>query len=46
MQEGEALSAVSFSRNIHAQWRVEEAGGGTKNGKVVAVVRVVERIAE
>ena len=35
MQEGEALSAVSFSRKLYAQWRVEEARGKIKNGKVV-----------
>ena len=36
MQEGEALSAVRLSRKLYAQWRVEEAGGGTNNGKVMA----------
>ena len=36
MREGEALSAVSFSRKLYAQWRVEEAGGGTNNDKVMA----------
>ena len=36
MQEGEVLSSFSFLRKLHAQWRVEEAGDRTKNGKVVA----------
>ena len=36
MQEGEALSAVSFSRKLYIQWRVEQTGGGTNNGKVMA----------
>ena len=36
MQEGEALSAVSFSRKLYTQWHVEEAEGGTNNGKVMA----------
>ena len=35
MQGGEALSAVSFLRKLYAQWRVEEAGGRTNNGKVM-----------
>ena len=36
MQEGEALSAISFLRKLYTQWRVEEVGGGTNNGKVMA----------
>ena len=36
MKEGEALSAASFSKKLYTQWHVEEAGGGTKSGKVVA----------
>ena len=36
MQEQEALSTVSFSRKLYAHWHVEEAGGGTNNGKVMA----------
>ena len=36
MQEGEVLSVVRFSRKLYAQWRVEEAGGKTNNGKVMA----------
>ena len=36
MQEGKALSAVSFSRKLYTQWRVEEAGAETNNGKVMA----------
>ncbi len=36
MQKGEVVGAVSFSRKLHAQWRVEEVGGGRNNDKVMA----------
>ena len=36
MQEEEEFSAISFLRKDYAEWCVEEAGGGTKNGKVMA----------